>query len=237
MRDVNERPVCHRAEDLVTYLYGEANDVDALDFREHLHQCAACQSEFAVFNQVHESILIWRNEALGTSFNPALPAREPSVDSAQAVHHERRLSALAALREFFSVSPFWLRGATAFAGLLLCVLVVLAISRSWQRPTQTATDNGEPKVFTKAEFDAAVAREVKNQTEKIQQASTSKPKDTPQPQTQSPHQEVARAQKPSKPRIKGLTFQEREQLAADLRLIPSSDEDELHFVISDQPIK
>jgi hypothetical protein len=235
MRDVNERPVCHRAEDLVTYLYGEANDVDALDFREHLHQCAACQSEFAVFNQVHESILIWRQEALGSSFNPALPASEPAIDSTHVPYPERNLSALAALREFFSVSPLWLRGATAFAGLLLCVLVVLAISRSWQQPTQIATDNAESKVFTKAEFDAAVDREVKNQTEKIQQASATKPIEATQAQTQSPRNEVAGAQKPGKPRVKGLTRHEQEQLAADLRLVPSTDDEGLPFVLSDQP--
>ena len=231
MRDVNERPVCHRAEDLVTYLYGEANEVDALDFRNHLQQCDACRSEFAVFNQVHESILVWRHEALGSSFNPALPASEPAVDSTQFPHPERKLSALAALREFFSVSPLWLRGATAFAGLLLCVLVVLTISRSWQRPTQIA-ENNEPK-FTKAEFDAAVSREVKNQTEKIQQVSLLAPKDVTS--VLSPRNEVARATKPGKPRIKGLTLQEREQLAADLRLIPTADDEEQLFVISDQP--
>ncbi len=63
MRDMNERPVCHRAEDLVTYLYGEANEAEALDFRNHLRQCDSCHSEFTVFNQVHDSIEVWRNEA------------------------------------------------------------------------------------------------------------------------------------------------------------------------------
>lgn len=234
MRDMNERPVCHRAEDLVTYLYGEANEVDALDFREHLQQCEACKSEFAVFNQVHESILVWRNEALGASFNLTSPASEPVVDSSQFIHHERRLSALAAIREFFKVSPLWLRGATAFAGLLLCVLIGFAVSNSWRPPTQVATTNDESKVFTKAEFDAAVAREVKNQTEKTQQAAVPAPKDVTSIQTPSPRNELARTQK-SRPRIKGLTRQEREQLAADLRLIPTTDDDELIFGISDQP--
>ncbi|MGZ8847366.1 MAG: zf-HC2 domain-containing protein [Pyrinomonadaceae bacterium] len=231
---MNERPVCHRAEDLVTYLYGEANEVDALDFREHLHQCEACKSEFAVFNQVHESMLVWRNEALGASFNLTSPASEPVVDSTQFIHHERKLSALAAIREFFKVSPLWLRGATAFAGLLLCVLIGLAVSNSWRQPTQVATTNDESKVFTKAEFDAAVAREVKNQTEKTQQAGVTAPKDVTPIQTPSPRNELARTQK-SRPRIKGLTRQEREQLAADLRLIPTTDDDELIFGISDQP--
>src|SRR5882672_12296253 len=105
MPNINERPVCHRAEDLVTYLYGEANEVEARDFTEHLQQCDACRSEFRVFRQVHDSILLWRNEALGTAFSPTAVSTESSIDSAQFVRHERKLTALAALRELFSVSP------------------------------------------------------------------------------------------------------------------------------------
>ena len=235
MRETIERPVCHRSEDLVTYLYGEASEVDAGDFREHLQRCQACKSEFAVFNQVHESILVWRTEALGTSFNLTPPASEPAVNSTQLVNPERKLSALAALREFLRVSPLWLRGATAFAGLLLCALVVLAISNSWRRQAPIAKTNNETKTFTEAEFKDAVAREVKNQVEKIQQASLLAPKEITTSQKPSPQNELARTPKSGKPRIKGLTLQEREQLAADLRLIPMTDDEELTFGISDQP--
>src|SRR6267143_1361699 len=138
MPNINERPVCHRAEDLVTYLYGEANEVEARDFTEHLQQCDTCGSEFGVFRQVHDSILLWRNEALGSSFSPAAVSIESTVDSTQFVQHERKLTALAALREFFSVSPLWLRAATGFAALLLCVLGALAISRTWNKPVRLA---------------------------------------------------------------------------------------------------
>lgn len=233
MREVNQRPVCHRAEDLVTYLYGEANDVEAFDFREHLQQCDACKSEFAGFKQVHESMLTWRQEALGASFNSAAAPAETAIDASRHVTDQRRLSALAAVREFFSVSPLWLRGATTFAGLLFCALVVLAISRSWQRAPEIARESGAPKIFTQAQFDAAVAQQVKNQTDKLQQAAAAAPKDSSK--AVSPRHEVARAPKPAKPRIKGLTLEERQQLAADLRLVPSTEDDESLFVMSDQP--
>src|SRR5688500_13432229 len=118
MRNINERPACHRAEDLVTYLYGEASATEVRDFATHMQQCDACCTEFTVFNQVHDSIVSWRNDALGVSTAAiASPARVPIANSFE--RPERRLSALAALREFFKVSPVWLRGATAFAGLLL----------------------------------------------------------------------------------------------------------------------
>src|SRR5438132_3571599 len=100
MPNINERPICHRAEHLVTYLYGEASEADAQDFAGHLQQCDACRSEFGVFQQVHDSILVWRSEALGSAFSPTAVSTESSIDSAQFVRHERKLTALAALREF-----------------------------------------------------------------------------------------------------------------------------------------
>lgn len=238
MRNMNERPVCHRAEELVTYLYGEASEADARDFRDHLQQCDACKSEFAIFNQVHESIVLWRNEALGASFNPAAAVVQPAVDANQFVPHDQKLSALAALREFFTVSPLWLRGATALAGLLLCGLVLFAISRAWQRPTivPVAQTSGEEKVYTASDFKAAVDLEVKNRTDKIQQQAASQQNSAPVSVPRSQRRaEVATARTPPRPRVKGLTRQEREQLAADLRLIPGADDDELPFVLPDQP--
>src|SRR5881227_3286474 len=101
MRTTNERPVCHRAEDLVTYLYGEASAADAQDFSAHMKQCDACRAEFGVFNQVHDSIVLWRSEALGTSpVRVSRPVQETIAPSGF-VQHAQRLSAVAALREFF----------------------------------------------------------------------------------------------------------------------------------------
>ena len=233
MEDLVERPVCHRAEDLVTYLYGEAGESDASDFRAHLQQCDACRNEFGMFSQVHESILGWRNEALGASFTPAANVAEPAFHSTQPVSHERKLSALAAVREFFNVSPLWLRGATAFAGLLLCALFILAVYRSWEKPAAVASGPEVPR-FTQSDLDRAVAQA------KIQSAQEKPAPASPKPnetivQAPSPRTGVATARRSNKPRIKGLTQEEREQLAADLRLIPSIDDEELPFVISDLP--
>src|SRR5438067_8287424 len=145
MHEVKQRPACHRAEDLVTYLYGEASEADALDFSKHLQQCDACRSEFGVFNQVHESILTWRNEALGAAFDPRAIAIDSAVESNQFVRHERKLSALAALREFFTVSPPWLQGATAFAALLLLVFGIAMVARLSQDPAEVSTTGTEEK--------------------------------------------------------------------------------------------
>src|SRR2546429_8131072 len=160
MHEVKQRPACHRAEDLVTYLYGEASEVDALDFSKHLQQCDACRSEFGVFNQVHESILTWRNEALGIAFDPRAVAIDSAVESSHFVRHERKLSALAALREFFTVSPLWLRGATAFAALLLCVLGVMMVARMSRTPVEIVQNSKEEKVYTQQQLEAEVNKAV-----------------------------------------------------------------------------
>ncbi|SRR6266404_3168608 len=231
MPNINERPVCHRAEDLVTYLYGEAGEVDAKDFASHLQQCEACRGEFGVFQQVHDSIGLWRNEALGSAFNPAVLPVE-SVGSTQFVRHERKLPALAALREFFSVSPLWLRAATAFAALLLCALVLLTASRSWNRTVDTEAKH------TQQQFDEAVKKRVEEQTAKFNNQQTLPVKGAvtikkPTDNSTGGQITVSRVQ-PKTSRSRGLSRQEREELAKDLRLIPR-DEDELPFVISDEP--
>lgn len=235
MRNMNERPVCHRAEDLVTYLYGEATEVDSRDFADHLQHCDACRVEFGVFQQVHDSILVWRNEALGSAFTPAA-LNETAVDSSRFVQHQRKLSAIEALREFFSVSPLWLRGATAFAALLLCVLGVLAISRLWNKPVQLAKNDQEPK-YSQQQFDQALQQQVNDRLAQLS-ARLNPPKvvedPTPDKSKDNGTQVAVYRSQPKTQRPGGLSRQEREQLAADLRLIPNRD-DELPFVFSDEP--
>jgi hypothetical protein len=238
MPNFNERPACHRAEDLVTYLYGEANELDAKDFAGHLQQCEACRRELGVFQQVHDSILVWRNEALGSSFSPAAASVE-TVDSHRFAQHERKLTALAALREFFSVSPLWMRAATGFAALLLCALGGLAISRSWSQPTPIARNDNDAR-YSQQQLDQEVRKQVDQRLAELGgQKTLSRPAEsvTPvRPQDARPRVAANRLQ-PNSPRPRGprgLSRQEREQLAKDLRLIPR-DEDELPFGLADEP--
>jgi len=184
---------------------------------------------------VHESIGVWRDEALGASFSTAAAA-EPVIDSTQFVRHERKLSAWAALREFFSVSPLWLRGATAFAALLLLVLSAAMVSRTARKPADVATASAEP-TYTKEQVQAEVNKAVaQTRAELLASQQTAPPspaagKDEPRPANK--HIEVAVDHaKPVRPR--GLNRQEREQLAADLRLTTPADEDELLMALPER---
>jgi hypothetical protein len=238
MRTMNERPVCHRSEDLVTYLYNEASAAEAQDFANHVETCEACRAEFAVFSQVHESILLWRNEALGSAFSPAPQAApvltEATEDSRHFVRHERKLPALAALREFFSVSPVWLRGATAFAALLLCVLAVLTVSRLSQRPNQVVNSNAQLK-YSQQDFDQALQKGIDERVAKLNRDNSQKSEATGTVKTKTTENRVRLAANSAPLRTRGLTRAEREQLLADLRLTPGRDEEELPFVFPDEP--
>ena len=242
MKEINERPVCHRAEDLVTYLYDEANQAEARDFANHAEACDACRAELAVFKQVHESISLWRNQTLGSAFNTAvLPApavTEAGPISIQPVQPERRLAALSALRKFFSVSPLWLRAATAFVALMFCVLAVLAISRSWSKPAPLVGNQPKNDAYSKEQFDTAVASEVKRlldeRNSRNPSASSNSNTTTVKSRETSRQSQVAVNRTQPRVHLRGLSRQERVQLAADLRLIPR-DEDELPFVFSEEP--
>jgi anti-sigma factor RsiW len=233
MRDTRERPVCHRAEDLVSYLYGEAGANEALDFNNHLQQCDACRGEFAVFNQVHDSIQLWRNEALGASFDPVAIA-EPAIDTDAFVRHERKLSALAALREFFTVAPLWLRGATAFAGLLLCVLAAMLWARVSQKPVEVP-GTAEVKIYSQRELQDQIKKAVDQTRAELtaEQSQSSPVAINQEPRHKATKQTQVAANQP-KPR--GLNREERAQLAADLRLTLPADDDELLIAMPQQDI-
>ena len=236
METINERPVCHRAEDLVTYLYGEASQAEARDFAAHIEACDACRAEFALFNQVHDSIVTWRNEALGPATVPiATPAAQAISPATPFVPHERHLSAWAALREFFSVSPLWLRAATAFAGLLLCALLVFAVSRLLEKPIDVVKTGNQP-TFNQEQLDRAVRKQVDEKLAELERQRKEGEKALQALNNSNDQRRNAQvnANRGRSKRPNGLNQQEREQLAADLGLIPGRDE-ELPFVLPDEP--
>ena len=233
MHEVKQRPACHRAEDLVTYLYGEASEADALDFSKHLEKCDACRSEFGVFNQVHESILTWRNEELGVAFDPRAVAIDSAVESSQFVRHERKLSALAALREFFTVSPLWLRGATALAALLLFVLGIAMVARLSQKPAEVSK-TGTEEMYTRQQVQAEVSKAIEKTKADLAQQSAPAPIIATGQKLAPNRPQLATNQPIRAGRSHGLSRQERQQLAADLRLTNPAEEEEMQLGLPEQ---
>ena len=130
---MNERtnsPTCERASDLIAFIYNEADEREARDFQLHLRDCFSCREEAASFGVVRESITAWRNEALAGFVSTPVATTQTS-----------KKSALAALRQFFDLSPLWLKGATAFALVMFCLLVGIVIFRSRERQVTITNHN------------------------------------------------------------------------------------------------
>lgn len=120
---------CGRAEDLVAYLYGEASPAETKSFSLHLNACADCRNELESFGRVRAGLGDLREDVLSAApridFVPTLAGKREV-----AARPTRRLSALAALREFFTVSPLWLKAGQLAALLVVFVLVGLTVART-----------------------------------------------------------------------------------------------------------
>ena len=189
MTEVNK---CARADELVSYFYNEATTDERRNFEQHLKSCAACRDELAAFGEVHGAVRDWRAEIMQAAPHLALdailpqharngrPATAPVAAVTPAI--EPRRTAWAALREFFTLTPAWLRVGMVAASLIICALATLAVvnaqfrwddkglafgtgvNRQAQSAPQSATPQTAPQVatvnhprFTQADFDKLTA--------------------------------------------------------------------------------
>lgn len=229
MREV-EAPKCGREIDLIGFLYGELDQVEALSFQRHLDDCATCTTELSSFGVVRESVVAWRNESLAGIGIPNQVA-----DAYTSTSESKRPSALAAWREFFNLSPLWLKGAVAFATVLFFVFAGLAVARL-QKPQSTATKSTAPAQSTQ-EFNATVERRVQEELKRIKESREQEVKEpvTAKNSTSNPVERVVRHRNVETASLSNnarrpLTKIEREQLAADLRLVSARNDSELNLL-------
>lgn len=213
MKERDNSPGCERASDLIAFIYNEADEQQAHDFQLHLRECGSCREEAASFGVVRESIITWRDEALAGFVSTPVTATT------------NRKSALAALRQFFDLSPLWLKGATAFGLLVFCLLVGIVILRNRERRVEI-TDKNPNAIYTEQDVDRKVKEALAN-------ATTTPPVEAPAEKPQ-PQPQLVKNQKPKTAQVaKGrrpLSRSEREQLAADLRLLSASEDEQLHLL-------
>src|SRR5262249_17802435 len=150
------------------------------------------------FDLVRESISGWRDEALSGFVSTSLPAAA------------RKKSAIAALREFFDLSPLWLKGATGFAVVAFCALAAIAIFRAPANDKHVSSTLTNPDlIYSKQDVDRMVQ-------EALAKQESAKPTvvvaQSPKPKRLAAPGQLARSRRP-------LSRAERDQLAADLRLL------------------
>lgn len=206
MKEMNNSATCERAGDLVSVLYGEASEREQHEFELHMKQCASCRDEFAAFAQVREAVGEWRDEALNGFVSSPVMATPP------------RKSALAALRQFFDLSPLWMKGAVGFAVLVFCVSIFLAFGRSQSNPQLPAVAIKNPEaVYSESDLRRILQEELAKQTRQSEATASINPVKP------SPRRELAKVR--STPLQRPFSRAEREQLAAELRLTTSEEND------------
>lgn len=231
MKEVNAQN-CGRENDLLDFLYGELNDVEVRTFQLHVNDCAVCSADLAAFKDVRESVVAWRNESIGSLVSPVRIADR----TVTRVGHEKP-SALAALREFFNLSPLWMKGAVAFATVLFCVLAVLAVIRlRADSPIIGAVSQGS-NANSEQRLKEQVAQ-LKDELERMK-GSAVQPQVMPvakkdadrTPVLQGPKQRNEFVANVPKEKLRRpLSKTEREQLAADLRLTTAKNDSDLDLL-------
>lgn len=181
MHESSSKEMCDHADSLISYLYGEIGAVEARDFEEHLSACQQCSREVALFRDVRSSIAEWRDQAALPAVVPQdgrLPAHVDAVGQSSG-----QRSAKVAFREFFSLSPFWLRGATAMATIVFLAITVLALSSILQVDSNRIAPNRESafpvpssgsvelspkeKAYSQSEVDELIARRLQEEREML----------------------------------------------------------------------
>ncbi len=217
MKESDDSPGCERASDLIAFIYDEADEREAQDFQLHLRDCSICRDEAASFGVVRESITTWRDEALA------------GFVSTPVTTTTKRKSALAALRQYFDLSPFWLQSATVIAICLFCLLFGVFIVRNPGRHA-VRTNQNPNAVYTQEDINRllneALAKQkestkppVEAPVEKPQTVKNQKPKNV----QRSSSDQFAKSRRP-------LSRAEREQLAADLRLLSTTEDEPLQLL-------
>ena len=208
---MKETPDCERASDLIAFLYNEADEHERRDFQLHLNECSTCREEAASFGVVRESITAWRDEALAGFVSQPVATKAPSK------------SALTALRQFFDLSPLWLKGATAFAVVAFCVLAAIAFVKLQGNNIQVPSSPAGI-VYTQDDVNRIVKEALAQQKNTV----------VASPQTvavvESPKRKKSRQSDASQLAKRPLSRAEREQLAADLRLLSNDDDAPLQLI-------
>ncbi|HXR99575.1 MAG TPA: zf-HC2 domain-containing protein [Pyrinomonadaceae bacterium] len=217
MKERDHSPGCERAADLMAFIYNEADEREANDFELHLRECSVCREEAASFGLVRESIITWRDEALA------------GFVSTPVATTTKRKSALAALRQYFDLSPLWLQSATVIAICLFCLLFGIFIFRTPKRSVQTTYRNPNA-IYTQEDINRMLNEALAKQkestkpsaevpVEKPQLVKNQKPKNV----QRSSSDQFAKSRRP-------LSRAEREQLAADLRLLSMTEDEPLQLL-------
>lgn len=235
MTEMNSASGCDHANELVAFLYSEVNEAEVRAFELHLQDCSDCKADFVELRLARQSVGAWRDECLGVNSSSVVDRNVVEVSDAVTLVPEKNRSAIGAVKQFFAFSPLWMKGAVAFASLVFCVAAAVALSHLLEssQPAMVANE----KLYTEKELEAKIEERMQSL------AKIGSPKDVTVPATNANRnsREQVGIRKPVRrfseivpghrdARRSPLTKTEREQLAADLRLTSTEDDEALDLL-------
>ncbi|MFN2493501.1 MAG: zf-HC2 domain-containing protein [Pyrinomonadaceae bacterium] len=223
---------CGRENDLIAFLYGELNDLELRTFQHHIDDCPACGNQLDALKDVRTSVLAWRDESLGFA-----RSRDDVRTSAASKQTPSRPSAYYALREFFNLSPLWMKGALGFATVLFCLFAGLVMTR-WRELPRTslanqATSDRPSEDEVKALVEHRVQEElmrIRNGDEQARNLSIATTTGLAADSATPPNRRHQVANVTIKKARRPLSSVERAELASDLRLVSDGNENELDLL-------
>jgi Putative zinc-finger len=149
MKNNNNPADCGRKEDLVTYLYDEANVKERASFERHMDECPSCRSELNSFIRVRDDLCAWE-----VGFTPRTEIALPK-------------STKDSLREFLNFFPAWARGAALTAASLALLLFALSFAGAGISPSSRRGDLDS--AMSPEQIESLVKEAVAREREQMQQ--------------------------------------------------------------------
>lgn len=171
MLDTNhQNSSCAFAEQLVSYLYNEANAQEKSVFESHLTNCENCTDELSAFGFVRSSVQQWKTEEF-------LPMQTPEMEipfeksSEIRVDSTEEYSWFTKLSQLFTFSPAW---ATAFAVLFVCIgLTFIIINFSGSNDIAESKKNATEKSIISPAIENKAEQNVVEVSDEIVKESSS----------------------------------------------------------------
>lgn len=184
---------CGFAEELVSYVYGEADAAgSAAEFEAHLAGCSICAGELEAFSGVHTAIGDWKAAEFAPLETPVIEIPYPQTASIQQVSDGKESWLSALVGELFSLSPRGLSLAAACVVVLtIAVGAVLYLSKSPGAGEVAITNsNSKTAVAPTVEKSPAAANNIQNVAPPTQPQQPIDPKTPPrdaaiQPETKN----------------------------------------------------
>ncbi len=142
----HKNSACGFSDELVSYLYDEATDIEKTIFKAHLDNCSICADELSSFSGVHFSINDWKQKEFVSLKTPIIDIPYQKHEKPTIEVSGIKVSWLSGLRDLFALSPrAWSMTTASVVVLAVCVGIALFVVNSRNSTDIAGTDKTKSK--------------------------------------------------------------------------------------------